>query len=40
MSNIKLNNLIVEDHLTLKYALKKINLSTAGVCFVTKKKRY
>ena len=39
MSNIKLNNLIVEDHLTLKYALKKINLSTAGVCFVTKKKK-
>ena len=27
------------DHLTLKYALKKINLSTAGVCFVTKKKK-
>jgi len=39
MSNIKLNNLIVEDHLTLKYALKKINLSTAGVCFVNKKKK-
>ena len=39
MSNIKLNNLIVEDHFSLKYALKKINLSTAGVCFVTKRKK-
>ena len=39
MSNIKLNNLIVEDHFSLKYVLKKINLSTAGVCFVTKKRK-
>ena len=39
MPNIKLNNLIVEDHFSLKNALKKINLSTAGVCFVTKKKK-
>ena len=38
MSNIKLNNLIVEDHFSLKYVLKKINLSTAGL-FVTKKRK-
>ena len=39
MSNTKLKNLIVEENLSLKYALKVINLSNLGVCFVTKKNK-
>ena len=39
MSNIKLKNLIVEENLSLKYALKAIQLSGQGACFVTKKNK-
>lgn len=39
MSNIKLNNLLIKDHVSLKNALKKINISTAGICFIIKKKK-
>ncbi|MDC6477654.1 aminotransferase class V-fold PLP-dependent enzyme [Candidatus Pelagibacter sp.] len=39
MSNIKLKNLIVEENLSLKYALKVIDLSGLEVCFVTKKNK-
>ena len=39
MTNTKLKNLIVEDNLSIKYALKVIDLSGLGVCFVVKKKK-
>jgi perosamine synthetase len=39
VSNIKLKNLIVEENLSLKYALKAIQLSGQGACFVTKKNK-
>ena len=39
MSNIKLKNLIVEENLTLKNALKIIDLSGLEACFVTRKKK-
>ena len=39
MSNIKLKNLIVEENLSLKYALKVIDLSGLEACFVTKKNK-
>ncbi len=39
MSNIKLKNLIVEDNLSLKHALKIMNLSGLEVCFVTRKNK-
>ena len=39
MSNIKLKNLIVEENLSLKYALKAIQLSGQGACFVTKRNK-
>lgn len=39
MSNTKLKNLIVEENFSLKYTLKIIQLSSLGVCFVTKKNK-
>ena len=39
MSSIKLKNLIVEDNLSIKHALKIINLSGLEACFVTKKNK-
>ncbi len=39
MSNTKLKNLIVDENSSLKFALKAIQLSSLGVCFVTKKNK-
>ena len=36
---MKLKNLIIEENFSLKYALKVIQKSSLGVCFVTKKKK-
>jgi len=39
VSNIKLKNLIVAENFSIRHALKVINMSRLGVCFVTKKKK-